>query len=73
MDDSGVSAFCFDAEIDIKSLRGESVLDRIVSLLHEVANEGLTVQFANWILFEKRRCVERAITELKDAGAWDWG
>lgn len=73
LDHSGVSAFCFDAEIDIKALHGDSVLDQIVSLLHEVATEGLTLQFANWILIEKRRCVDRAIAELKDAGSWEWG
>jgi hypothetical protein len=70
LDESGVSAFCFDAEI--KSLRGTSVIDRVLSLLHEVANDGLTTQFANWILIEKRRCTENRITELKAAGEWDW-
>jgi hypothetical protein len=72
IDEAGLSSFCFDAEIDPKSLRGNSVQEHILSLLHSVANDGLTTQFANWILIEKRRCVENRVRELQAAGEWNW-
>jgi hypothetical protein len=72
LDEDSLGAFCFDAEIEIKSLKGASVLERIISLLHQVANEGIAIQFARWIYMEKKRCVENQIAELRTSNTWDW-
>ena len=73
VDNAALNGFCFDAEIDPNSIGGSSVQERVLSLLHTVANDGLITQFANWMLIEKRRCVENRIVELKNTQEWEWG
>src|SRR5262245_27600812 len=48
LDESALAGFCFDAEIEPGRLAGQSLNERLVSLLHVVATEGLVSQFAEW-------------------------
>lgn len=72
LNEADVKSFCFDEDINPNTLQGTSVHERVLSLLHSVASDGITVRFATWISREKRRCVANRIRELQAAGEWDW-
>jgi TIR domain len=73
LDDAGLRSFCFDASLDPGSLGGASVHEKLVSLLHVTALEGLLPQFAQWLESEKKRCVQQQVRELQTESSWNWG
>jgi hypothetical protein len=72
LDGSGLAAFCLDADIDPNDLRGESVNERLVALMHSIIRDGLLDKFGLWLEFERPRCVTHQISELRRAPGWDW-
>jgi hypothetical protein len=72
LDDAALSSFCFDAEIDPGRLGGASLHEKIVSLLHQAASDGLTAQFVSWLVLEKGRCVAQGVRELQEKDLWSW-
>lgn len=73
MDSSGLSAFCFDAALDLNSLEGISFHEKLVSLLHQVSKEGLLNDFATWLETERTRCVNAQLKMLQCQDLWTWG
>ena len=58
-------SFMFDHEIDPSGLQGESLGERIVSLLHETdASLGLEA-FVEWLHAERGLCVQRTVQTLR--------
>jgi len=72
LDQLGLQSFCFDADLDWGSLGGASVHEKLVSLLHAAALEGLLPRFAQWLETERERCVKHQLRELEDQPAWKW-
>lgn len=72
VDSMGLSAFCFDAEIDPNCLEGGSIHEKLVFLLHRVSNEGLLNDFITWLEVERTRCVKTQLRKLASQSAWNW-
>jgi hypothetical protein len=72
VDNTGLSAFCFDASLDPNSLAGTSLHEKLVSLLHRVSNEDLLNDFASWLELERSRCVKSQLKMLSGQTAWNW-
>jgi hypothetical protein len=72
LDGSGLQSFCFDADINPNELRGESVHEKIVTLMHYVARDGALERFHRWLELERTRCVKFQIGELRSSDGWDW-
>lgn len=72
LDEAGLRGFCFDSDIDPNRLGGASVNERLLSLLHLVANEGLADRFAEWLEAERERCVRKSIEQLQTLPSWSW-
>jgi TIR domain len=72
VDGLGLEAFCFDADINPNDLRGESVNEQLVALLHSISRDGLLKKFGRWLELERRRCVTNQIAELRSTPGWDW-
>lgn len=72
LDGQGLTAFCFDADLNPNELRGESVHDRLVALLHSVTRDGLLKKFSRWLELERSRCVKQQVAELRQTPGWDW-
>jgi len=72
LDGPGLEAFCFDADINPNDLRGESVHEKLVALLHSVARDGLLRNFSRWLELERSRCVRHQVAELRSTSDWDW-
>jgi hypothetical protein len=72
LDDTALKSFCFDAGIDHGSLKGASVHDQLVSLMHLVSLEGLLERFAVWLEAEKDSCVKHQLTRLRSTELWEW-
>lgn len=73
LDRQGLEAFCFDAEINPNDLRGESVNEKLVDLLHNVSRDGLLDDFSRWLEFERSRCVQHQVGTLSRTPGWAWG
>lgn len=72
LDETGLRSFCFDAGLDPGSLAGASLHEKLVSLLHMAATEGLLLRFADWLETERYRCVRYQVDELRQQPAWNW-
>lgn len=72
LDGPGLMAFCLDAYIDPNDLRGESVNEKLVALMHSIIRDGLLSKFGLWLEFERPRCVTHQVAELRSAPGWDW-
>ncbi|HXA84449.1 MAG TPA: toll/interleukin-1 receptor domain-containing protein [Candidatus Dormibacteraeota bacterium] len=72
MDGVVLKQYCFDSDVDLSNLGGSSVSERLLSLLHDVAREGSLSDFVDWLLQEKKACVEHQIRVLKTQKLWDW-
>lgn len=72
LDDFGLRSFCFDAGVEPGSLAGGSVHERLVSLLHLAATDGLVLRFAEWLETERERCVKHQVRELEGLPLWTW-
>jgi hypothetical protein len=72
MNESALRNFCFDADILSTELTGSSVQERLVSLLHNAATQGLLSKFSEWLHAEHGPCVQTQINVLKEQSAWDW-
>jgi hypothetical protein len=70
IDNLALKKYCFDEEIELDDLGGESVSERILSLLHRIAKEGSLPNFAEWLSEFKKPCVEKQIQVLERQGLW---
>lgn len=59
--DAEFQAYCFDERIQPGSLPGNSLNERIMSLLHKLQRDGVIENFVKWLAEESPRCVETAV------------
>lgn len=57
--------FLFDEEIDEGSLRGESLHERLIDLLHTMNRDGQLIRFADWLQNERGACVNVQLTKIR--------
>jgi hypothetical protein len=72
LDELGLSSFCFDSQLDPRSLSGSSVHEKLVYLMHVAASEGLLESFAEWLEAERSKCLKQQIKTLENTPAWNW-
>jgi hypothetical protein len=72
IDETALRSFCFDAGVDPVSLGGTNLHEKLVSLLHLAASEGLLIRFRDWMEAERLRCVKNQIRELEKQPGWEW-
>ena len=72
MSDADLQAFLFDADIEAGILQGNSLHERITSLLVRVANDGVLERFAAWLEVEPScaRCVANQMKTLNQKDSW---
>lgn len=58
---TALHSFCFDKGIQPGSLSGTSLNDQILSLLHQLLQDGILEGFLKWLAEERPRCVEAAV------------
>lgn len=66
MDEADFQNFLFDAAIAPGRIRGDSLHQRLVNLLHLVATEGILEHFVDWLVLERQRCVVFQLSQLAD-------
>lgn len=70
LDDGAFQAFLFDAEIESGRIAGQSLNERLMSLLHITATEGTLEHFADWLSHERPRCVELQLGRVRSETSW---
>lgn len=70
LDEASFHSFLFDARIEPGRIAGQSLHERLISLLLVVANEGILEEFADWLVLERERCVKHWLSEVRDDRRW---
>jgi hypothetical protein len=70
VDNQTLQAYCFEEDIAPADLAGESLSERLLSLLHLIARERSLSAFTRWLSLSKKNCVEKQIKVLKRQGLW---
>lgn len=65
MNETLLSAFLWDADLDTSQLEGASLHARLVSLLHLVDRDGVIEHFADWLQKERGACVSTQLNRIK--------
>lgn len=65
IDETVLDSFLFDAEIERGRIRGASLHERLIDLLHVVKAEGLLQHFAEFLADERPRCVQHQLERLR--------
>ena len=63
-----LSSFCFDTDTPQGSLAGDSLNEKILSLLHLLLREGRLEEFIRWLAKEDPRCVKQALSTYLPSG-----
>lgn len=65
VDSVALKEYVFDAGIDEGSLKGESVHEQLIGLLHVLNRDGELTAFAKWLSSERRKCVQVRLARLR--------
>jgi hypothetical protein len=59
----GIQSFCFDTSTDAGSLSGNSLNERILSLLDQLVRDGRLEKFVRWLADESTQCVRAGVEQ----------
>jgi len=62
--------FLFDASIDPGRIRGGSLHERLIDLLHYASQEAILESFMEWLAIERPRCIEAQMKIVCDEQLW---
>jgi hypothetical protein len=71
LSDNDLAAFLIDAELDPGDIEGNSLNQRILSLLHQVRRDGLATSFLEWLALERHRCFQRQLVRIRSGPRWE--
>jgi hypothetical protein len=69
VDSVALKEYIFDTGIDEGSLKGDSVHEQLIGLLHVLNRDGELVAFAKWLGSERRKCVQVRLARLRAEAA----
>ncbi len=64
IDDVTLDSFLFDAELEPGRIRGNSLHERLIDLLHLADAEGLLAHFSEFLVDERERCVRTQLARM---------
>lgn len=61
--------YLFDQQIEEGRLKGESLHERLIDLLHTLSRDGELQHFVHWLESERGKCVQIHLKAIRSAGA----
>jgi hypothetical protein len=68
--DGALNAFLIDAELDPGEIEGNSLNNRVFSLLHYVRRDGMIASFIEWLSLERPRCFAQNLARVRSQPQW---